>query len=109
LASAVRYSSRIPEIIAENPQRATALAKMIADRTTEAAKGAAPVETGALKESLHIEGLENQGGAAVMAVWYWFFLEFGTVNAPAKPFLLPAFEAAVASLPVDAKAVFAGL
>jgi len=38
-------------------------------------------------------GTKRRGANNPDDPWYWVFLEFGTANMPAKPFLRPAFEA----------------
>lgn len=56
---------------------------------TEAAKAQAPVETGELRDSIVIEGTDVHVTAP-----YAGFVEFGTINVPAQPYLRPAADAA---------------
>lgn len=103
-----RLVSELPEIIRELPDRGSLLAHMLANETAKLAIPNAPVETGALKRSIEGKRLPR-GDAAVMAAWYWFFSEFGTVKQPPHPFMVPAFEMARAGLPALAKEAFANL
>lgn len=103
----VTLRSRIPEIIAETPVRAKELALILAEETASAARDRAPVLTGTLRDSIEAESVA--GGAAVHAVWYWFLVEFGTTNQPANPYMIPAFEAAYASVFEAGRRVFAEL
>lgn len=62
-----------------------------------AAKRLCPVDTGRLRSSITWElAHDDQGLLAVVGtdVTYGIFVELGTVNAPAQPFLRPAIEAA---------------
>ncbi len=104
-----RWISRIPEIIAQTPVRALAVADAITKETAAGAAANAPVATGTLKDSIEGGALERGEDAAVVAVWYWFLVEFGSSNKGARPFMLPAYEVALASLPRISKEVFAGL
>lgn len=61
-----------------------------------AAKRLCPVDTGRLRSSITNE-LGNDGGLVAVIgtnVEYAPYVELGTRNAPAQPFLLPALEAA---------------
>lgn len=55
-----------------------------------------PVRSGNLRESLAIviadDGLTVNIGPAGKVAWRAHFVEFGTVNMPAKPFIRPAFD-----------------
>ena len=108
-----RYTTRLPEIIAELPFRSEAIAVALCQLTAELAKPRAPEgPTGDLKDSLRGELLPRRQHAAVKAAWYWFFIEFGTVagpHLPPHPFLLPAFEMAKQEIGKLAKAGMAHL
>lgn len=56
----------------------------------------APVRTGGLRASLAIvvanDGLSVTIGPAGRAAWRAHFVELGTVNMPAAPFIRPAFD-----------------
>lgn len=85
------WKSRIPEIVAELPQRMDAVTLAVAEGIAKQAAANAPRDTGRLAESLEAKphGME---GAVVMAMFYYFFVEFGTQNQGARPFLIPAVE-----------------
>lgn len=60
------------------------------------AKSRAPVDSGDLRDSIHVEHVD-EGVYAVVAgdsdVFYGHMVENGTVRTPAHPFLVPAAEA----------------
>lgn len=58
------------------------------------AKTLAPVDTGALRNSIQAEKHPSQAFTWQVKVGmeYGAFVEYGTVNAPAQPFLTPAVE-----------------
>lgn len=90
MAITTRVYSRIPEIIGGFPEMERDLSLKVAEAIAEDAAPRAPVTTGALRDSL--EGREGSEGIGVYALFYWFLVEFGSVNQPANPFLLPAAE-----------------
>ena len=69
--------------------------KLVAERVLEFADQFVPVDTGALEESLHVEE-ENPFTWTVVAgseeVDYAVYVEYGTVNMDAKPYMTPAAE-----------------
>jgi len=68
-----------------------------ADHIVDLARQLAPVKTGALRDSIHIEAgdtpLSRKVVAGGGAVDYAAHVEYGTASNPAQPFLTPAFEA----------------
>jgi HK97 gp10 family phage protein len=54
------------------------------------AKRRAPVDTGALRDSLHYTMTGPTEATAGDGVEYGIYQEFGTVHMPAQPFLVPA-------------------
>ncbi len=55
----------------------------------------APVDTGALRASIHVEPKTADGERTVAdGVAYGIYNEFGTVKMPARPFMLPGVLAA---------------
>jgi HK97 gp10 family phage protein len=65
------------------------------------ARARVPVETGTLRDSIKVRALKGKRGSVGASVesgegqfkdesFYGAFIEFGTRNAPAKPFLRPA-------------------
>ena len=61
----------------------------VAEQVAEAAREMAPVDTGRLRGSIVVEANGNNH-AVVTDVPYAPFLEFGTSQMPAQPFLGPA-------------------
>lgn len=45
----------------------------------------------------------------VWAAWYWHFLEFGTVKAAPRPFMLPAAEAQMPAIVAEVQAALKAL
>lgn len=70
--------------------------RLVAEAIEAGAKGRAPVNTGALRDAIHVEK-RGEGSYAVVAgdgdVFYGHLVEGGTTKAPAHPFLVPAAEA----------------
>ena len=65
-----------------------------AELVAERARMRAPIETGALKASIHTE-LEHNGYSVVAGdsdVFYGHLVEHGTSHSAAQPFLVPALE-----------------
>lgn len=74
---------------------AHALVARIGEGVRERAENLAPKDTGALAASLHVEAESSDGhpGVVVIAdVPYAAFVELGTIDTPAQPFLRPAIE-----------------
>lgn len=66
-------------------------AKAYAEAVKDLAQQLAPVATGALRESIHVETGDTQGSYKVVAgVDYAVFQEYGTARMSAQPFLTPA-------------------
>lgn len=77
----------------------------------------APIDTGALKESMRLASVNPKKGDAVVVVglefrkskdkkdagWRWHFPEFGTVKQDAKPYIRPAFDNNVEAVTRDLK------
>lgn len=69
--------------------------KAVADRAAEIARDHAPVDTGATRDSIHVEP-DGQGGYEVVtASGHGIFPEIGTVNMAAEPYLRPALDQAM--------------
>ena len=66
------------------PEAETAGATVI----SEAAQGLAPVDTGRLRESIHVDKSEVVAGGNDAP--YATYVEYGTLYTPAQPFLEPA-------------------
>jgi len=97
-----RLTSRIPQIIAEVRPDLIDGATELAERIATGAKDRVPVETGALRDAIHVV-VEDDSVAVVAGdsdAFYGHMVENGTVKAPAHPFLVPAFEAELPSVEV---------
>ena len=95
----VTLHNRLPEIMALGlPQRTAALTLATAEAVAEGAKTRVPVDTGRLRDSIEARPRSTGKGivqaAAVVALFYWFFQEFGTRYQAAQPFMIPAAEEA---------------
>ena len=60
------------------------------------ARSLAPLATGTLRANIEssrvVGGLTGSVGIASKEAFYWRYVEFGTVNMPARPFFRPAAE-----------------
>lgn len=63
-----------------------------AEQIAELARQLAPVDTGALRESIHVEPAENGVVRVVASVPYAVYVEYGTARMAAQPFLTPATQ-----------------
>jgi HK97 gp10 family phage protein len=103
----------LPDRLAKNALRAAVNAA--AQTIRKEAKLRAPKQTGTLKRALYAKQIRERSGIDKQTyfvsvrtgakrgkdgkkddsqdAYYWKFVEFGTVNMAAKPFLRPAFEA----------------
>lgn len=78
----------------------------------DAVRANAPVSSGVLKRSISVDTVRGSATAGVKfkkvlakkkgkkgkhksTPYYWYFLEHGTSNMPAQPFVRPAFDASV--------------
>ena len=78
----------------------------------DAVRANAPVRSGVLKRSISVDTVRGSATAGVKfkkvlvkkkgkkgkhksVPFYWYFLEHGTSNMPAQPFVRPAFDASV--------------
>ena len=67
-----------------------------AQAMAEDARGRVPVDSGRLRDSIRAEKtgeLEHRTAAGDNKAFYARFVEFGTRNAGARPYMIPAFEA----------------
>lgn len=88
------YKSRIPMIARELLPRLDAAAVAAAELIEQAAKERVPVDTGRLRDAIHVE--HEDDGVAVIAgnneVFYGHIVEHGSVHSAAHPFMIPALE-----------------
>lgn len=85
---------RFPEIAAALPGQTRAVVRKASFDVEGQAKNRAPVDTGALKNSISTE-FEDNGLTGIIAphVEYATFVEFGTRRMSAQPYMTPAAEA----------------
>lgn len=67
----------------------------VAERAAEIARQNAPVLTGALRDSIHVEPDGLGGFDVVTDTGYGIFPEIGTAYMPAEPYLAPALVQAM--------------
>jgi HK97 gp10 family phage protein len=91
----VTLVSRFPEIARGLQVGAPQRVRQSAERVAASMQRAAPVDTGALRDSIRVTG--RQAGktprARVRAAYYWYFVNYGTRHQAAQPFVEPAIEA----------------
>ena len=95
MARARKSYNRFPQIIAKLDPTVEAALGAGAELIEDEAKSRVTVASGDLKNAIHTENAGD--GVHVVAgdsdVFYGHFVEFGTANTPARPFLIPAAEA----------------
>ncbi|MEN3329016.1 MAG: hypothetical protein V7638_3823 [Acidobacteriota bacterium] len=91
--------NRIPELRRSLRPRAEKILDDAATQIASLARQLCPVgETGNLRDSIAIETYSGHrpgfgvAKSVVVGMFYAPYVEFGTVNSPAQPFLMPAFE-----------------
>ncbi len=86
--------SRIPEIIATLPPEVEQALRPGAEAIATEAKARVPVETGTLRDAIHVEKVDE--GFSIVAgdnnAFYGHIVENGSVYTPAHPFLIPSAE-----------------
>lgn len=89
------WKSRIPAVAAALDPAVQAALKAGAEMIEAEAKARVVVSSGNLRDAIHTEKTDD--GFTVIAgdddAFYGHFVEFGTSSTPARPFLIPAFEA----------------
>lgn len=92
---AVTLKSRIPLIIGELDDRLLEAVTELAERIVAGAKDRVPVDTGALRDAIHVrvKGHDVAVVAGDDEAWYGHIVENGSVKMPPHPFLVPAYEA----------------
>jgi HK97 gp10 family phage protein len=94
------YQSRLPAIAAELEPRTKAILAKAAEMTAGKAQARVPVDTGRLRNQIHVEYDETLGAFEVLAgdarqkdfAFYAHVVEHGSVFKGARPFLVPAAE-----------------
>lgn len=86
--------SRIPLIIAHLDDTMLEGLKEAAEQVAEGARERVPIDSGALRDAIHVE---TENGVSIVAgddqAFYGHIVENGGVYTPAQPFLIPALEA----------------
>lgn len=88
--------SRLPQIAAELRPRVSAAVKEAAERVAQDARQRAPVQTGALRDSIRAERTDAAQYTVIAGdkdAFYAPFVEFGTSRTAPRPFMVPAAEA----------------
>ena len=86
--------NHIPSLIVAVEANARAAVKRSADAIVADAKRRAPVDTGALRDSIEADSIETGKEAEVTVnVPYAAYVEYGTYKMAAQPFLSPAVAA----------------
>jgi HK97 gp10 family phage protein len=89
-------TSRIPQIVLSLNPRVDGALKVGAEAISQEAKQRVPVETGTLRDAIHVDSSGVGGGWSVIAgdddAFYGHIIEHGGVNTPPHPFLIPAAE-----------------
>lgn len=92
--------SRIPEIVADLKTVTEAGVLAAGEVVVGSAKRRVPVQTGALRDAIHVE--PHPLGVSVLAgdgdAWYGNLVEHGTTRVPPHPFLVPALKASRAEI-----------
>lgn len=86
-------TSRLDAIRKACPERAEAIVEKAARNIERRAKDNAPVDTGALKGSIHVEPAGQFSRTIGDGVEYGIFQEYGSAYMGAQPWLIPAVEA----------------
>lgn len=92
----VTIKSRFPQIVVELSRLSSAANKDIAEAIADEARERVPRRTGALHDAIHVE-FEGDDSWAVVAgddnAFYGHIVEYGSIAAAPRPFLVPAAEA----------------
>lgn len=83
---------RLDEIIARTPGEAENIVNSTAIAVQGKAAALAPVDTGALASSIHVEDTADLTRIVADAVEYGIYQELGTYRMAAQPFMIPALN-----------------
>ena len=86
--SLIWYGDRIQSAFDRGAQAAVVEATIL---VYDAAKGRVPVDTGALRDSIEMSYGLNEGEVSTR-LYYAPYVEYGTANMSAQPFLQPALD-----------------
>lgn len=84
----------LPKLRGQLRSRASAIVRATALSIETDAKARAPVDTGALRGSIHTEVVTDLSAIVGPSVDYGDYVEYGTSRMAAQPFMTPAAEAA---------------
>lgn len=89
-----RNMRRLKKIVPEADRQLDVANEKTAKEFVAMASGVAPRDTGDLADSIRAEKVKDadSAGWGVFALWRWIFVEFGTVNQTATPFLFPVYR-----------------
>ena len=90
----VKFSSRIPSIIAGLEAKASVVVRKTLADIEAGAKDKAPIDTGNLQNSIAGEMDGPLSGKVIAGADYAAYVELGTHKAAAQPFMVPSAEEA---------------
>jgi len=102
-------SNRLPGLAAKVPGAARRLVQRAVVDVEGQAKQRAAVDTGALRQSIGGRMIGDTSGEVGVGQEYAIYVEYGTVNAPAQPFMHPAADAVRPSFLAAAAKLAGGL
>jgi HK97 gp10 family phage protein len=92
----VTLKSGIPALISSLDDKTLDAVEEVAERIVEGAQERVPVDSGELRDAIHVESDRERKEVRVVAgdndAFYGHLVEYGTTHTPARPFLTPAFE-----------------
>jgi HK97 gp10 family phage protein len=91
--SIVVQSNHLGALASALPGKAGAAVRKAVGDVEAQAKTRAPVDTGALRNSIVGTMTGEAAGQVTAGVNYAPYVEYGTAHAPAQPFMIPAAEA----------------
>ena len=99
IAAKIRLDTkRLDAIAAKLNTNTEGALKAISFQVEGIAKTLAPVDTGALRNSIHTERISDKLYTVGDGVEYGIYQEFGTHKMRAQPFLIPALEQVAKSI-----------
>lgn len=87
------YTTRIPDILNRLPAHLDAAVRAGVEAIANDAKTRAPVDTGRLRDSIHVERRGPSEYTVLVDAFYGQLVEFGSTSTGARPYLIPAIEA----------------
>lgn len=85
--------NHLPALSQRMREQGAAHVQATAEHIAEDAASRAPVDTGELRDSIHVEG-RGMASVIVADAGHAAYVEYGTSRSPAQPYLHPAVEAA---------------